>query len=687
MIPSPPLRDDVLPSDYADLEIRILRCEERGYPVEITFSGEQEFPRGFLDPKVLPWLPQASAAAEGELLFSQLFHDDRLKQAWAEARGQSRRRRLRLRIDEAAPELHALPWETLRDADSGAAADLAAAADTPLSRYLAGRWRPGRPVLERPIRILVAIANPENLDEYGLAALDAEAERRALEEAMADIESSQLELTFLEPPVTLAALDRELRKGYHLLHVVAHGVRPEGEPTVLFLADENQLISEVSESQLAEMLGRQDESLRLVYLSSCQSATRSPADAFRGLAPALVKVGVPAVLAMQDQVSIDTARTFAATFYRRLLAHGLADHAANEARSVVLSAGLPGAAIPVLFQRLRSGQLLARRGEIVGKRSESFWHVLLENIADGECTPVLGPRLTEGLLPGAADLARALASQHAYPLADSHYLPRVAQFVGTIDDVLMRRSIVRHLTAGFQRRLGQRPSRRSRRVSLSETIAAAGWPKLGPEGDETEVHHQLADLDLPLYLTTNFDNFMTLALRAKDRRVRRESVCWRQSSGPATNALYHDFDRPATSSEPVVAHLFGTDEDPLSMVLTEDDYLDYLACISRDHQHLLPTSVGEALARNTLLFLGYRLDDLDLKVILRGLLATLDLARWKRLHVAVQIDDSAHEQADPEEAQRYFQKYFGGSQIDVYWGSTQQFVADLHARWLEFLDE
>jgi len=33
---------------------------------------------------------------------------------------------------------------------------------------------------------------------------------------------------------------------------------------------------------------------------------------------------------------------------------------------------------------------------------------------------------------------------------------------------------------------------------------------------------------------------------------------------------------------------------------------------------------------------------------------------------------------------RYFRKYFSNSQIDVYWGSAHQFMADLHTRWQEY---
>ncbi len=680
--PSPPVAED-----YEDLEIRILALEEAGYPVEITFSGEQQFPRGYLAADLLPWLAQASPAAEGEQLFDRLFHDDRLQSAWAEARGQCRRRRLRLRIDASAPELHAVPWELLRDARSGGAAvDLAANAETPFSRHLAGRWRPGRPVLERPIRMLMAIANPFGLDAYGLTPIDLEAERQALGEAFAEIGSSRLAVTFVESPVTLAALDGELRKGYHVLHVIAHGLRPKGEPAVLFLADDDGQVATVAEDQLAEMLGRQDGSLRLVYLSSCQSASRSPAEAFRGIAPALIQAGVPAVLAMQDLVAVDTARAFAAAFYRGLLLHGLVDLAANQARSAVASAGLPGAAIPALFLRLRSGQLLARRGQVVGGRGESFWNVLLENIADGDCTPLLGPRVTVGLLPTQGDLAQSLSREYDYPLTDGDRLTRVAQYVATIDDVRLRKSLMRHLVAGFQRRLGHSSKGSQRWESLSQATVATDWAKLSLQLDETEIHHQLADLGLPLYLTTNFDNFMTLALAAKGRRPRRQTVEWHLPVAQAAVEPHHDFDPPATAAEPVVLHLYGTDQDLFSMVVTEDDHLDYLGRISRHHEHLLPTSVSEALARTTLLFLGFRLDDMDLKVILRGLLPSLDLARWRRYHLAVQIDDSSPDPASLSQVRRYFQKYFGASRIDVYWGDTRQFVTDLHARWLESLD-
>jgi formylglycine-generating enzyme required for sulfatase activity len=367
--------DEVLKSQasertYADLEIRVLELQDkhRGYPVEITLNGEQEFPPGRLAPQTLPWVSTASAAEDGERLFAWLFADAELKMAWTEARGRWPRRRIRLRIDAAAPELHAIPWELLRDAETGPIAqDLAASVTTPFSRYIAGTWGSGRFIQKRPVKILVAIANPEGLADYDLAPLNIDDEWTAIQEATAD---PDVRLTLLAQPCTLLTLEAELKKGYHVLHLVGHGSwNRRYEVAALYLADQQDQVAIVRETEFAAMLARQlanvesqqDDALRLVFLASCQTATRSPADAFRGLAPALVAAGVPVVLAMQDLVSVKTAREFSIIFYQRLLQHGQVDLASNEARSVLLTGSLPGRSIPVLFSRLPDNQLLVRR--------------------------------------------------------------------------------------------------------------------------------------------------------------------------------------------------------------------------------------------------------------------------------------------------------------------------------------
>jgi hypothetical protein len=355
-------------TSYADLEIRILDKQDRGYPVEITFTGDQQFPRGFLDPNAQPQIDRVRPQETGNQLFSWLFSDDILKTAWARARGEQTFRRIRLRIDATAPELHTIPWELLRDPGSAdIPQDITAAEATPFSRYLAGQWVPGSPILKRPIRMLVAIASPSDLSEQGLPALDGDTEWNCLRNELKS--NPNIELIRLPDPCTLAALDSTLRKGIHILHFIGHGAwLPAKREAVLYMSDQNNLLVPVKDAAIAGMLARQfsetgsahDDPLRLVYLSSCQTAVRDSGDAFRGLAPRLVASGVPAVMAMQDLVPVKTAIEFSRVFYSSLLGHGQIDRAANAARSFLLTSGIRGAGIPVLFMRVRSGELFGK---------------------------------------------------------------------------------------------------------------------------------------------------------------------------------------------------------------------------------------------------------------------------------------------------------------------------------------
>jgi hypothetical protein len=353
------------PPTYADLEIRILDHQAAGYPVELTVAGRQ-LPRGFLDPAALPlpWVPSADPAADGERLLRWLLADPAVKEAWDRANGLDGYCRVRLRIDAAAPELHTVPWELLRrPAGPGVAAhDLAASDKTPFSRYLALPSPPGGQIIDERLRVLVAVADPGNLATRQLAPIDRAAELAALEAAVAGL---SVELTELTGPCTLSAIETALRRGYHVLHFVGHGVYMESAGAALYLADDANQVQIARADQVAAMLARlagPDNALQLVFLGSCQTAVASPADAFRGLAPQLLQAGIPAVLAMQDLVGVLTYRAFAQAFYRQLMQHGAVDLAANQARAALLTAKLPGAAIPVLFSRVPDGKLLAIPG-------------------------------------------------------------------------------------------------------------------------------------------------------------------------------------------------------------------------------------------------------------------------------------------------------------------------------------
>ena len=681
---------------YADLEIRILEKQQEGFPVEMTLNSEQEYDPGFLDPTSLPlpWVPGGSLTEDGERLFEWLLSAEKLRSSWAEVRGQRPYRRIRLRIDATAPELHALPWELIRDPGAGAMPqDLAATVATPFSRYLAGRWRPGSPVLQRPIKVLVAIANPTDLKaKFDLEPIDVAGEFASLEEAM---KGQPVDLTLLPQPCTLAALEVALKDGYHVLHFIGHGKFVN--KAALYLADDQNQVKLTFDDDVAGMLARQladdemlqDERLRLVFLASCQTATRSPADAFRGLAPRLVDAGVPAVLAMQDLVPIDTAKHFAATFYGRLMAHGIVDLASNEARSAVLTAGLSGAAIPVLFSRLRSSELFGQRGQITSDRGEEFWEVLLENIDSGHVTAFLGPEVTNGLLSDRSSVSLKLAEKHRYPMADQQNLNQVAQFVAMKDTGVLRKDYMRALQRSLPRYLDiemtKEQKRSLRNASLSETVEALGWAERVLDIHENEIHHQLAALELPLYLTTNVDNFMIEALKSKGLSPRRMGLRWEQ---PEAGSPQYVLNPGPSQREPVVLHLNGHDGDPEQLrhlVLSQDDYLEHFVRLSRDQESILPMNTLTMLAEHSYLFLGYQLEDWEFRTVLQGLVKhNARPSRERKLHVGVQLE--LGEEITSEEAVKYLSSYMQEFNIDIYWGSTQQFMNELSSRRLEYLE-
>ncbi len=337
------------PQTLTDLEIRIFRREEQGYPVEMTLGGQQEFPRGYMPADI------ATGVADGRALYDALLADAALRGAWGQARGSAPQRRIRLRIDADAPELHALPWELVEEESIFLAADAA----TPFSRYLAVSSPWGQAIERRPIRVLAVIANPADLEDlYNLAPLDMQAEQAILRQAFAELDAQEIVLDVMEPPATLERIEARLRKGYHILHYVGHGVfnKRRGQ-AALYMQDDGGNTHIVHDDDMVGMLARQGVQPRLIFLAACQSATRATANAFLGLGPKLVAAGVPAVIAMQDRVAVQTAQKLSLVFYQRLAEHGTIDLAMNEVRGALLTAGKPDAAVPVLFMRLQSGQL------------------------------------------------------------------------------------------------------------------------------------------------------------------------------------------------------------------------------------------------------------------------------------------------------------------------------------------
>ncbi len=672
--------------ELADLEIRIFQrsADGEGYPVELTLStpgGQQEFPRGYLACDILPWSSSGDPQTDGRRLFESLLGDVHTRAAWERAWGQCPGCRVHLRIDPAAAELHTLPWELLHDER----AMLSAQTHTPFSRYLPVALPWGGPVEERPVRVLVAIPTPSDLESrYNLPPVDLESEQAGLRAVFSAVDPNLVLADFLPPPVTLERIEEKLRAGYHVLHYLGHGAfNVRRGQAALYLQDEQGLTAVITDEMLAGMLSRQGVRPRLVFLVACQSATRATADAFLGLAPRLVSVGVPAVVAMQDVVTVESGRKFSLAFYKRLLEHGQVDLAMNEARSTLLTAGRPDAGVPVLFMRLKSGRLWGAeadsRGEVLGDRNPRvFWTGLVRMIQQGKCTPIIGHRIQTRWLPQHEEIAEAWARLHGYPFTDRRNLTRVAQYLASNQGAdFPRYELLDFMKQELASRLPEELRPAGRYTTLSELIRAVGWPNFSA-GDPNDPYRVLAGLGLPVYLTTDFNSLMSEALRAQGRQPVREICRWNDALSGVPSVFEHDPGYVPTPEAPLVYHLFGSDEDANSLVLTEDDCLDFLVRISAEMERI-PSCVWAALSNSSLVFLGYALSDWEFRVILRGLVATREQRR-KFKHVAVQLELD-HSSTDTAAVRNFLHHYFQDAEINVFWGSVQQFVAELREYW------
>jgi tetratricopeptide (TPR) repeat protein len=181
--------------------------------------------------------------------------------------------------------------------------------------------------ISRPVRLLVIISNPPDLPEF--KKLDVVREKRLIKEALKPLIDEGRLVVKWEDEASLERIhDAMIAFNPHIIHYTGHGGFAEGG--VLLLEDGNDKSLNVSGTKLAERLAKRD--VRLVVLSGCQTAKAKTSDSFSSVAGALVKKGIPAVIAMQQSIRDDSATIFASRLYKALASGQPVDVALGEAR-------------------------------------------------------------------------------------------------------------------------------------------------------------------------------------------------------------------------------------------------------------------------------------------------------------------------------------------------------------------
>lgn len=247
--------------------------------------------------------------------------------ARAFAAGQGLRLRLGL---VGCPELADLPWEYLFDQATGSY--LALSEWTPVIRYhVLPRSPADLPELDGPLRVLVQIASPAEA-----ARIDAEREFAHISSALrATGEAGRVQITRV-PGGSVSHLQDALRQGeYHVFHFIGHGDVSESRPRGSLLFEGRSGSAQwVDGGDLLPLLGSH-HTLRLAVLNACEGARGSRVDPFGGVAQALVRGGLPAVVAMQFEITDDAALVFARELYEAVADNDPIEAAVAEARKAL----------------------------------------------------------------------------------------------------------------------------------------------------------------------------------------------------------------------------------------------------------------------------------------------------------------------------------------------------------------
>src|SRR5215216_3845197 len=362
--------------DYLDFELEIREGGSRGYAVavhspageaqeEMSFPFDERQLRDKLKDLEIALLrsgdtrralstEERTVQEFGRSLFEAVFVDKvvicyyrSMHQAQQEGKG------LRLKLHVKPPNLTVLPWEFLYDPDRDEY--LCFSRDTPIVRYTDLRQPVGQLSVAPPLRILGMVASPRDLDP-----LDVEHEKSLMDEAIEDLQAEGLvELTWLEGQ-SWRDLQRAMRRDgpWHIFHFVGHGDfdMTAQEGLIAFTERGTGRRHLLRSRDLARLLDGHTY-LRLVFLNSCEGARGSEGDPFSGTAATLVRRGIPAVVAMQYQITDEAAIEFSSAFYESLVDGLPVDAAVTEARVAVSMDSMLEWGTPVLYMRSPDGRL------------------------------------------------------------------------------------------------------------------------------------------------------------------------------------------------------------------------------------------------------------------------------------------------------------------------------------------
>jgi hypothetical protein len=253
------------------------------------------------------------------------------------------------------------------------------------------------------LRILVMISSPR---DPHFAQLDVEQEWTKLHGTLGGLEQAGLVRLERLEAATLPVLRQQLRRDdWHVFHFIGHGgFDPHAQDGLVVLEDPAGGSQLVTAQALGVPLHNHDP-LRLVVLNACEGARADPTDPFAGTAQTLIQQGIPAVVAMQFEITDLAAIAFTGELYGAVADGYPLDAALSQARQAIYTdVSEIEWATPVLYLRAPDGRIF----DVAPIRQAAT-----PPSPAATAAPAARPGTTPAELPAAADTAKP--SPPAYP--------------------------------------------------------------------------------------------------------------------------------------------------------------------------------------------------------------------------------------------------------------------------------
>ncbi len=269
----------------------------------------------------------ANLIAFGQRLYNSLFQGT-IRDSWMMAQGiaQHQRERVRFRLGLKGTNLHRLPWEVLYAGDR----PLATGTEVIFSRYHSSFsvLKSQLPFPKRQsatgnqlLKILMVLAAPTDQEVLALKQ-EAEHLRQELQSnsQMGNSPFAGIELTILEQPGREQLTQALEHNHYQVLHYAGHSNLGASGGSLYLVNSRTGLTEILSGDDLAGLLV--NNGIRMAVFNSCRGVYTANSDAAStgdgNLSEALVRRGIPAVLAMAERIPDDVALNLSRLFYRNL---------------------------------------------------------------------------------------------------------------------------------------------------------------------------------------------------------------------------------------------------------------------------------------------------------------------------------------------------------------------------------